>query len=166
MDGSDRWDGHGLGWTWAPDGTQPVRDGGEDALRAVPVDAPPLDASARRPGDVVIPAVPLGDDPRLAADAVTRWMDDDRAAREPTPAPTPHAPAPRVPAPPRPAPGEGLPRPVPAPRTPANDAADRVARWNQGAAPPAGPSAAGWVPVVALLLMLLVIAMVVVLGAG
>lgn len=75
-------DRDGLGWSWAPDGTQAVF-GGEDALRAFPADAAPPDAAARRPGDVVIPAVPLGDDPGLVADAVTRWMDDDRARRAP-----------------------------------------------------------------------------------
>jgi hypothetical protein len=163
-------DRDGLGGFWAPDGTQAV--GGEDALRALPADAAPPDAAARRPGDVVIPAVPLGDDPGLAADAITRWMDDDRARREPTPptSPTPsgegaprataapqHPPVPQftvvpqfaaVPPAPQPAPP---PRPTPAPPSEAASS---------------GPSAAGWVPVVALLVMLLVIAMIVVLGAG
>lgn len=152
----------GLGWSWAPDGTQAV--GGEDALRALPAEAAPPDPAARRPGDVVIPAVPLGDDPRLAADAITRWMDDDRARREPTPPPIPSGegaprataaphrpPVPHFPAVPPVPPAPEPPRPTEAPPT---------------AAAPQGPSAAGWVPVVALVVMLLVIAMVVVLGTG
>jgi hypothetical protein len=163
----------GLGWSWAPDGTQAV--GGEDALRALPAEAAPPDAAARRPGDVVIPAVPLVDDPRLAADAITRWMDDDRARRESTP-PTP--PTPSTPSTP---PREGAPRATAAPHRPpvpqftAAPSAPPVAQPTppprpteapSSAAAPQGPSAVGWVPVVALLVMLLVIAMVVVLGAG
>jgi hypothetical protein len=157
-------DRDGLGGFWAPDGTQAV--GGEDALRALPADAAPPDAAARRPGDVVIPAVPLGDDPGLAADAITRWMDDDRARREPTP---PTSPTPS---------GEGAPRATAAPQHPPVPQFTAVPPAPQPAPPPrptpappseaasSGPSAAGWVPVVALLVMLLVIAMIVVLGAG
>jgi hypothetical protein len=150
-------DSDGLGWSWAPDGTQPVV-GGEDALRALPADAAPPDAAARRAGDVVLPAVPLGDDPRLAADAVTRWMNDDRARREPTPQP------PRLPA------GESAPRPAAIPHATATPPASPPPRSTPTPTPPSptatGPSAAGWVPVVTLLVMLLVIAMVVVLGTG
>ena len=150
----------GLGWSWAPDGTQAV--GGEDALRALPAEAAPPDAAARRPGDVVIPAVPLGDDPRLAADAITRWMDDDRARRDPPPTPpTPSGEgAPRATAAPPRTPVPPLTAAPPAPEPPRPTEAPPSAAARQG------PSAAGWVPVVALLVMLLVIAMVVVLGAG
>lgn len=154
-----------MGWSWAPDGTQPF--GGEDALRALPVDPLPPDASARRPGDVVIPAVPLGGDPRLAADAVTRWMADDRARATPPAAPVSEG---AVRSAQR---SEGAPRsrtPARPPAAPVSEGAVRSTQWSEGAprstTTPGARKAIAWLPVVVLAVMVIVIVLVTLTGGG